>query len=128
MSHFEQLNIHGYKNLRSTAPQYIDLFACEELKAAMLLMPPRSEGEWHVHENSHELFDVVEGEGTFLIQDHTVAGAPGKSILVPAGVRHKLHNPGDAPWIVRITFQERIYPRHIGKLIARSIRKRFGFA
>lgn len=128
MPHFEQLNIHGYKNLRSTSPQYIDLFACEELRAAMLLMPPHSEGEWHVHENSHELFDVVEGEGIFFIEDHNLVGAPGKSILIPAGVRHKLHNSGDTPWIVRITFQERIYPRHIGKLIARSIRKRLGIA
>ena len=126
MPQFEQLNINGYKNVRSSSPQYVSLFECEELKAAMVIMPPGSEGEWHVHENSHELFDVIEGEGTFLIEEREFTGAPGKSVLVPAGIRHKLHNHGEVPWVVRITYQERIYPRHIGKLIARSIRKRFG--
>ncbi|MBX3001028.1 MAG: cupin domain-containing protein [Caldilineaceae bacterium] len=123
---FQQLNIHAHQNRHSTSPQYVDLFACEELKAAVIYMPPGSEGEWHVHENSHELFDVVEGEGIFCIEDREFIGAPGKSVLVPAGVRHKLHNRSQQRWTVRVTFQERIYPRHIGKLIVRAIRKRLG--
>lgn len=127
MPQFEQLNIHGFKNTRTTTPQYVDLFECEELKAAVVIMPPGSEGEWHVHENSHELFDVVEGEGTFFVEDREFLGAPGKSVLVPAGTRHRLSNQGEANWILRITYQERIYPRHIGKLVARAIRKRLGF-
>jgi quercetin dioxygenase-like cupin family protein len=128
MAHFEQLNIYGMVNSTSKEIQHVRLFECEELKAELVVMPPGTAGEWHSHENVHELFDVIEGEGTFLVDDRVFTGAPGKSVLVQAGVRHMLHNKGDTPWILRITYQERVYPRHIGKLIARSIRKRLGLA
>jgi quercetin dioxygenase-like cupin family protein len=128
MAHFEQLNIHGYKNLKITSTQHVRLFECEELKAELVILPPGAAGEWHSHENAHELFDVIEGEGTFCVDDRIFSGGPGKSVLVQAGVPHMIRNDGDAPWILRITYQERIYPRHIGKLIARAIRKRLGIA
>jgi hypothetical protein len=33
MAHFEQLNIHGYKNLKITSTQHVRLFECTESSA-----------------------------------------------------------------------------------------------
>jgi mannose-6-phosphate isomerase-like protein (cupin superfamily) len=126
MPQFEQLNIHSYKNPNTSSPQHVHLFECEELKAELVILPPGASGDWHVHENAHELFDVIEGQGTFLAGDREFNGGPGKCVLIPAGVRHTLRNDGNTPWVLRITYQERFYPRHIGKLLGRAIRKRLG--
>jgi hypothetical protein len=37
-----------------------------------------------------------------------------------------MQNDSDQPWTVRITYQQRIYARHVGKLAGRAIRKRLG--
>lgn len=126
MAHFGQLNIHSYRIPGSLTIQHTPLFALEEIRADLVIMPPGGLIGWHSHENSHELFDVMDGEGTFLVAEQRFSGGPGKSVFVPAGVRHSLHNTGDRPWMLRITYQERIYPRHIGKLLRRAIRKRLG--
>jgi mannose-6-phosphate isomerase-like protein (cupin superfamily) len=80
--------------------------------------------ERHSHENKHEIFDVVEGSGCIEVAGRPVESGPGRCVFVPAGVSHSLHNTGDAPWTLRITCQDRVYPRHLGKLIGRALRKR----
>jgi mannose-6-phosphate isomerase-like protein (cupin superfamily) len=90
----------------------------------LLVVPPGASIDRHVHENKHELFDVIEGEGILEVDGRTMSGTPGKCIFVPAGSAHSLHNNSGALWTLRITCQDRIYPRHIGKLMGRAIRKR----
>jgi quercetin dioxygenase-like cupin family protein len=126
MGGFKQLNVYGMINRQSTSPQHIHLFTHEELKAELLVLPPGTSGEWHTHTHCDELFDVLEGQGTFLVEDRVFNGSPGKSVLVEAGVRHQLCNNGDVTWVVRVTCHERLYPRRVKKLVGRSIRRRLG--
>jgi mannose-6-phosphate isomerase-like protein (cupin superfamily) len=126
LAQFEQLNIHSFRNANSKTVQQVRLFECEELKAELVILPPGSGGEWHSHADSHELFDVLEGAGTFYVADRQFPGRSGKSVLVPAGVAHRLHNDGEDPWVLRVTYQKRIGVRHIGKLMLRSIRQQLG--
>ena len=123
---FEQLNVYSLANRNGPTPQRVHLFACEELKAELVVLPPSTTLEWQSYANRDELFDVLEGEGVFQIEDREFRGGPGKSVLVHAGVRHLLHNDGEKPWIVRSTLHERLSPRHIGRLIARAVRERLG--
>jgi mannose-6-phosphate isomerase-like protein (cupin superfamily) len=119
-----QLNVFSYRNTHTRDVQLVRLFAGEELHAYLLVVPPGSAIECHTHENKHELFDVLEGEGVIEVDGRRIVSAPGRCVFVPAGSAHSLRNDSDAIWTLRITCQDRVYPRHIGKLMGRAIRKR----
>lgn len=118
------LNVYSYRNARTRDVQLVRLFRGEEMHAYLLVVPPGAMIERHIHENKHELFDVLEGEGIFEVEGRRIAGTPGKCVFVPAGSAHSLHNESDALWTVRVTCHDRVYPRHLGKLLARAIQKR----
>ena len=122
-----QLNIYSLRNPQVREAQLVRLFAGEEIHAYMLVVPPGGHIERHSHENKHEIFDVLEGSGVIEVAGRPVASGPGRCAFVPAGVAHSLRNDGDAPWTLRITCQDRVYPRHLGKLIGRAIRKRLAW-
>jgi mannose-6-phosphate isomerase-like protein (cupin superfamily) len=119
-----QLNIYSLRNANAREAQLVRLFDGEEIHAYLLVVPPGEQIARHSHENKHEIFDVVEGSGCIEVAGRPVESGPGRCVFVPAGVSHSLHNTGDAPWTLRITCQDRVYPRHLGKLIGRALRKR----
>lgn len=120
-----QLNIFSYKNANASEIRNVRLFECEELRAYLVVVPPGGVIEEHVHASAHELFDVIDGEGTFVVDGRTFAGTAGRCVFVPAGVSHSIRNESDAAWTLRVTYQDQVYPRHLGKLIRRALRKRF---
>lgn len=122
-----QLNIYSLRNANAREAQLVRLFDGEEIHAYLLVVPPGVQIAGHSHENKHEIFDVLEGSGCIEVEGRPVASGPGRCVFVPAGVSHSLRNDSDAPWTLRITCQDRVYPRHLGKLIARSIRKRLAW-
>ncbi len=120
-----QLNIHSYKNLHTQAIQTVPLYTVDELRADLVVMPPGARVNVHTHARQHELFDVVEGEGTFQVGERSFVGGPGKCVLVTAGLSHSLYNHSDQPWILRVTYQEQLKPWDVGRLIGRSLRRKF---
>ncbi len=44
---------------------------------------------WHSHENTDEMFLVIEGEMGIEFEDHTVNLQTGEMHIVPKGIRHK---------------------------------------
>ena len=123
---FGQLNLHAYQPHQPERIQTIRLFAHEELRAEMVVLPPGAHIPLHSHGNIHELFDVVAGRGVFVVDGVEFPGEPGKCVLVKAGTPHSMCNDSDERWVVRVTYQERIYARHVGMLVGRAIRKRLG--
>jgi quercetin dioxygenase-like cupin family protein len=119
-----QLNVYSFRNQNTDTIQNVKLFEAEELRAYLVVMPPGSTIEMHAHANTNELFDVVEGEGQFNVDGRTFRGSSGKCVFVPAGIPHSIHNDSDGHWTLRVTYQECIYPRHIGKIVKRSIKKK----
>ncbi len=119
-----QINVFSYRNPHTRDVQLVRLFAGEELHAYLLVVPPGGAITRHAHENKHELFDVLEGEGVIEVDGRSIVSAPGRCVFVPAGSAHCLRNDSDALWTLRITCQERVYPRHLGKLVGRALRKR----
>ncbi len=120
-----QLDVYSFRNQNTNDIQNVRLFECDEMRAYLVVMPPGSTIETHVHANTNELFDVIEGEGLFTVNSRTFRGGGGRCVFVPAGVPHSIHNDSDALWTLRVTYQERVSPRHIGKLIKRSVRRYF---
>jgi quercetin dioxygenase-like cupin family protein len=118
-----QLNVFSFRNPNTDTIQNVRLFEHEELRAWLVVMPPGATIETHSHANSHELFDVVEGTGTFTVDGRTFRGDSGKCVFVPAGVPHSIHNDSDTLWTLRVTYQECVRPRSFGKIVKRSLRK-----
>jgi mannose-6-phosphate isomerase-like protein (cupin superfamily) len=56
-------------------------------------MEPRSPGPGpHVHEGDDDVFYVLEGTVTFLLDGEEIEAPKGSFVLVPAGVRHDYEN------------------------------------
>ena len=123
---FGELNIQAYQPYQPDGVKSTRLFAHEELRADLVVLPPHTAVPLHTHDHTHELFDVVDGQGTFLVDGVEFPGAAGKCVLVKAGTPHALRNDGDERWTVRVTYQERVYARHVGRLVGRAVRKRVG--
>ncbi len=123
---FGELNIKAYQPHRPGGVVATSLFSHEELHADLVVLPPHSEISPHTHENENELFDVIEGDGIFVVNGVEFPGGAGKCVFVKAGTVHALRNDGDCLWTVRVTRQSRVYPRHVGMLVRRAVRKRLG--
>jgi len=68
------------------------------------LVKAHSEFVWHQHQDTDELFLVINGQLRIQLQDHDdVALGPGELFVVPRGVRHR---PG-ADQETRVLFLER---------------------
>ncbi len=126
MNDFGQLNVNAYKPKNLYGVYHINLYAHEEMTADLVILPPGASIPPHRHENAHEVFDVLDGVGAFIVAGRPISGEAGKCVFVLAGMEHSMRNDSDHDWTVRVTYQQRIYPRHFGKLVSRSIRKRLG--
>jgi mannose-6-phosphate isomerase-like protein (cupin superfamily) len=51
----------------------------------------KTEGEWvwHKHEETDELFLILEGEFEMAFRDHIITLGPGELLVVPKGVEHR---------------------------------------
>ncbi|HSN78402.1 MAG TPA: cupin domain-containing protein, partial [Anaerolineae bacterium] len=72
--------------------------------------------------------DVIDGQGVFVVDSIDFPGPAGKCVFVKAGTSHAMRNDSDQPWTVRVTYQQRLYARHVGLLVGRAIRKRLELA
>ncbi len=62
------------------------------------VMPPGSSGPArHLHRQTYEMFQVLEGELTLHIGERTVSAGPGYLAFVPLGVAHAFSNAGQSP-------------------------------
>ena len=78
----------------------------------------------HIHEHKDECFDVIQGEGTFILEGKEFKAGPGMTIYVPAGTVHGLRADGTEVWVLRETVNERVYARRALRLLLRAIWKR----
>jgi mannose-6-phosphate isomerase-like protein (cupin superfamily) len=66
------------------------------LNVGLITMAPNADGpESHVHAEEDDVFYVLDGELTFLLEDGDVAAPAGTFVLVPPGVNHTFRNALD---------------------------------
>lgn len=102
----------------------VNLFDGEAFFGRLLCFSRGQVVPYHRHEHQDECFDVVEGEGTFLIDGREMRGVPGMVLYVPANVEHGLRADGTDQWIVRETVHERVYAGRAAKMVVRAALKR----
>jgi quercetin dioxygenase-like cupin family protein len=102
----------------------VPMFQHEDFSACLLGFLPGQVLPIHSHDHEHEVFDVLEGSGTMLVDGKAIRTQPGTSIFVPAGVEHGFENDTDSRWLVRATIHERTYLRTaLKRAILKRLRK-----
>lgn len=102
----------------------LNLFDGEAFFGRLLCFSRGQVVPYHCHEHIDEVFDVLEGEGTLLIDGREMCGAPGAILYVPAGIEHGFRADGSEQWVVRETVHERIYAGRAAKMVIRATLKR----
>lgn len=112
------------KNFSDKELSNVNLFDGEAFFGRLLCFSKGQVVRYHRHEHTDEVFDVVEGAGTFLIDGGEMQAKPGTILYVPAGIEHGMRADGTDQWIVRETVHERVYAGRAAKLVMRAALKR----
>jgi mannose-6-phosphate isomerase-like protein (cupin superfamily) len=68
------------------------------LNVSVITMRPNADGpESHVHADEDDVFYVLDGELTFVLDEGDVSAPAGTFVLVPPGVKHTFRNALDLP-------------------------------
>jgi len=68
------------------------------LNVSVITMAPNADGpESHVHAEEDDVFYILDGELTFLLDEGDVSAPAGTFVLVPPGVKHTFRNPLERP-------------------------------
>ena len=102
----------------------VNLFDGEAFFGRLLCFSRGQVVPYHRHAHKDECFDVIEGEGTLLIDGREMRGGPGTILYVPANVEHGLRADGAEQWVVRETVHERVYAGRAAKMVVRAALKR----
>jgi mannose-6-phosphate isomerase-like protein (cupin superfamily) len=57
---------------------------------------PGSQQPLHSHPDSEQVYVIVRGRGTMLVEDESREVGPGDTILIPPGARHAIRNDTEA--------------------------------
>ena len=83
----------GAINLKEKFSQFSDHWSPRKVgmvnDCQITLAKTKGEFVWHAHEDTDEVFLVVEGEMTIELRDGEVHLEPGEMFVVPRGVEHK---------------------------------------
>ena len=100
-------------------------FVEEDVRGCVLGFLPGQELPVHSHAHEHEIFDVLAGCGTMILDGEAVELESGDVVVVPAGVSHGFKNTGRERWLIRATIHQRVYAR---QALRRAVDKRLGRA
>ncbi len=117
-------NVREMKKFSTERLSNVNLFDGEAFFGRLLCFSRGQVVPYHRHDHVDEVFDVLEGEGTILLDGREVRGAPGTILYVPARVEHGFRADGTEQWIVRETVHERVYAGRAVKMVVRAALRR----
>jgi quercetin dioxygenase-like cupin family protein len=121
---FFSANFNDLKKFSSEQLTNVNLFDGEAFYGRLLCFARGNVVPYHKHEHIDEVFDVLEGEGTILIDGREMPGTPGTILYVPAGIEHGFRADGSERWVIRETVHERIYAARAAKMVIRAALRR----
>lgn len=85
MEHLEILRLLEYSAARQTRKK---LIASENLVAELVCYEPGQATAVHLHPRQDEIFHILDGGGTILVDEEEVPVSAGSVVFIPAGSRH----------------------------------------
>ena len=76
------------------------LFESDRILVGLNSFEPGQAHKLHAHEGMDKVYQVLEGTGTFLLEDRELAMEPGVMLVAPSGVPHGIRNDSDARLVV----------------------------
>ena len=76
------------------------LFRSKRMLVGLNAFEPGQEHELHAHAGMDKLYQVIEGEGRFLLDGETVRMQAGMLLVAPDGVPHGIRNTGSRRLLV----------------------------
>ncbi len=76
------------------------LFESDRILVGLNCFEPGQEHALHAHEGMDKVYQVLEGTGTFLLEDRKLAMEPGTMLIAPSGVPHGIRADGGVRLVV----------------------------
>lgn len=70
------------------------LFSSERIMVGLNAFEPGQEHKLHAHEGMDKVYQVLEGEGVFVLADRELPMSKGAMLIAPEGVPHGIRNTG----------------------------------
>ena len=70
------------------------LFESERILVGLNCFEPGQEHKLHAHAGMDKVYQVLAGQGLFLLEDREIAVQPGVMLVAPEGVPHGVRNTG----------------------------------
>ncbi len=76
------------------------LYRSADLLVGLNAFEPGQEHAVHAHADMDKLYQVLEGEGVFLLEDRELEVVAGEMLVAPRGVPHGVRNTGEGRLLV----------------------------
>ena len=76
------------------------LFASDRILVGLNAFEPDQEHKLHAHEGMDKVYQVLEGEGVFTLEDRELPMSAGMMLIAPASVPHGIRNTGSTRLLV----------------------------
>ena len=76
------------------------LFESERILVGLNCFEPGQSHALHAHEGMDKVYQVLEGTGTFLLEDRELSMEPGVMLIAPSGIPHGIRNDGGTRLVV----------------------------
>jgi len=70
------------------------LFESDRMLVGLNSFEPGQEHKLHAHEGMDKVYQVLKGQGRFLLEGREMAMEPGSMLVAPSGVPHGIRNDG----------------------------------
>ena len=94
MEHPQAIRPEEHAEFREEKMGKATLFESSRLLVGLNCFLPGQEHALHAHEGMDKVYQVLTGEGLFLLEDREVLMSPGVMLVAPEGVPHGIRNTG----------------------------------
>ena len=102
MEHPSVIRLGEHATWRSEGMGKSTVFESPRLMVGLNAFEPGQSHTLHAHADMDKVYQVVEGEGRFLLEGRSVQLSQGEMLVAPAGVPHGVVNDGHARLLVLV--------------------------
>ena len=100
MEHPEAIRPRDHAVFKAEKMGKATLFESERILVGLNSFEPGQEHALHAHTGMDKVYQVVEGEGLFLLEDQSLPMHAGVLLVAPAGAPHGIRNTGPGRLLV----------------------------
>lgn len=97
-SYWQPMPANGFITLKAR----LNELNLTSLSIFMQQLPPHGEVRPHLHQDNHEIFIAIAGQGNFILGDECHQFAVGDVVYVPPQTKHGIKNTGNQPLEVMV--------------------------